>query len=67
MIARNEDRMEPLVEQAIARARAAHAGQFDKGERPYIDHPLRVMERVRPHGRDAMIAAVLHDVVEDGA
>ena len=58
--------MSDLLEKAIAFARSIHAGQLDKGGGVYIDHPLRVMEAVRPHGRDAMIAAVLHDTLEDG-
>ena len=31
----------------------------------YLDHPLRVAESVRGEGRDAVIAAMLHDVIED--
>jgi (p)ppGpp synthase/HD superfamily hydrolase len=51
------------LERAIEIAAAAHAGQVDKAEQPYILHPLRVMLRVTTeHER---IAAVLHDVVED--
>jgi (p)ppGpp synthase/HD superfamily hydrolase len=51
------------IEQAIAIAVKAHAGQTDKAGQPYILHPLRVMLRVQtPEER---IAAVLHDVVED--
>jgi (p)ppGpp synthase/HD superfamily hydrolase len=50
---------------AIEIATTAHAGQLDKSGHPYIDHPLRVMEALEPHGEAAMIAGVLHDVVED--
>lgn len=51
------------LERAIEIAAAAHAGQVDKADQPYILHPLRVMLRVgSPHER---MAAVLHDVVED--
>jgi (p)ppGpp synthase/HD superfamily hydrolase len=53
----------PTLEAAIAIAAQAHAGQVDKGDVPYILHPLRVMLRV--DGLEAQIAAVLHDVVED--
>lgn len=31
------------LEKAIGIASNAHAGQFDKGEKPYILHPIRVM------------------------
>lgn len=48
---------------AIKLACDAHSGQFDKGGQPYILHPLRVMMMLS--GEKRMIAAVLHDVVED--
>ncbi len=50
---------------AIEIAVSAHAGQMDKGGKPYILHPLWVMNRVRHLGVEYMIAAILHDVVED--
>lgn len=52
-----------LVERAIEIAVAAHKGQRDKVDAPYILHPLRLMTRMKTE--DEMIAAVLHDVVED--
>jgi (p)ppGpp synthase/HD superfamily hydrolase len=59
--------IEPLasftLDDAIAVARTAHAGQTDKAGRPYIEHPLRVMRRV--DGEHEQMAAVLHDVLED--
>jgi (p)ppGpp synthase/HD superfamily hydrolase len=54
-----------MLGKAIEIAAAAHAGQVDKGGRPYILHPLWVMDKVRHLGDDYMIVAVLHDVVED--
>jgi len=50
---------------AIEIAVSAHAGQTDKGGRPYILHPLWVMNQVRHLGDDYMIVAILHDVIED--
>jgi (p)ppGpp synthase/HD superfamily hydrolase len=50
---------------AIQIAATAHLNQTDKGGKPYILHPLWVMDRVRHLGEDYMIVAVLHDVVED--
>ena len=50
---------------AISIAAAAHADQVDKAGRPYILHAIRVMERLAPHGLEAQIVGVLHDVVED--
>ena len=41
----------------------AHAGQTDKAGEPYILHPLRLM--LRFDTSEEMIAAVLHDVIED--
>jgi hypothetical protein len=50
---------------AICLAIRCHASQVDKAGQPYILHPLRVMNAVREEGEQAMIAAVLHDAVED--
>ena len=54
-----------LLDRAIQIAVEAHKGVLDKGGKPYILHPLWVMDRVRHLGQDAMIVGVLHDVVED--
>ena len=51
------------LERAILIAAQAHLGQRDKAGAPYILHPLRMMMRMESEA--AMIAAVLHDVVED--
>ncbi len=51
------------LEDAIALAAAAHRRQTDKAGEPYILHPLRVMFKLK--GKQAMMAGVLHDVVED--
>lgn len=53
------------LESVIALAANAHRGQKDLGGAPYILHPLRVMLQVKPHSEMLMMAAVLHDVVED--
>ena len=52
------------LEKAIEIALRAHAGQKDKAGAPYILHPLRMM--LRMSSPTEMMAAVLHDVVEDG-
>ena len=54
-----------LIEKAIAIAVEAHKGQKDKAGDPYILHPLRVMFQMET--KEEMIAAVLHDVLEDTA
>ena len=51
------------LDEALALAVRAHAGQQDKVGRPYILHPLRVMLRLETER--AMPVAALHDVVED--
>jgi len=51
------------LDQAIAVAIKAHAGQVDKAGQPYILHPLRLMFRFQSEAE--MIVAVMHDVVED--
>ena len=52
------------IETAIAVALGAHRGQKDKAGAPYILHPLRLMLQMETE--DEMLAAVLHDVIEDG-
>ncbi len=51
------------IEDAISIAAQAHKGQTDKAGAPYILHPLRLMLKFRDE--PSMMAAVLHDVVED--
>jgi len=56
--------MAGTLERAIAIAAQAHEGQLDKAGAPYILHPLRTMLSLS--SPEARMAAVLHDVVEDG-
>lgn len=51
----------------ISLATERHAGQFDKGGRPYILHPLTVMHRLRTDDEELQCIAVGHDLVEDTA
>jgi guanosine-3',5'-bis(diphosphate) 3'-pyrophosphohydrolase len=66
------------LENALLLATKAHYGQLDKAGQPYILHPIAVMEMIRkefaehpkkiPAGvtlDDLLIAALLHDTVED--
>lgn len=54
------------VEDARAMARAAHAGQKDKQGRDYYEHHIvPIAESVVALGEEAVIAALLHDIVED--
>lgn len=58
-----------MIEQAIEFATIRHAGQTRKGSGlPYIVHPLEVMLILIRHGVTSeviLVAAILHDVVED--
>jgi (p)ppGpp synthase/HD superfamily hydrolase len=55
--------LQALLERAIAITEQQHAGQVDKAGRPYIEHPLRVMNAMSSDAE--RIVAVLHDVIED--
>lgn len=61
--------MSERFEKAVEFATRAHEGQTRKyTDEPYITHPLAVAEIVRKvpsHTEDMLIAAVLHDTVED--
>lgn len=48
---------------AISIAAKAHLGQIDKGGKPYILHPIRLMDRFQDP--ELKQIAVLHDVCED--
>ena len=51
------------LERALVIAAEAHQGALDKGGKPYILHPLRLMHKMATF--DEQIVAILHDVVED--
>jgi (p)ppGpp synthase/HD superfamily hydrolase len=58
------------IREAIEYARSAHEGQTRKDGSPYIVHPLRVAAIIgslefTAYKTEAVMAAVLHDVVED--
>jgi (p)ppGpp synthase/HD superfamily hydrolase len=57
--------MTRTVKDADTLALAAHLGQVDKAGNDYIDHPRAVAALVAEHGDLAVMAALLHDVVED--
>ena len=52
-----------VLEKSIHIALEAHRGQIDRAGKPYILHPLRVMNNC--DDEIEMISAVLHDVIED--
>ena len=54
-----------MLSKALLIATNAHAGQFDRGWRPYILHPLAVMSILRSEDDELNTIAILHDVIED--
>jgi guanosine-3',5'-bis(diphosphate) 3'-pyrophosphohydrolase len=56
-----------LIEDAVKFAQNAHGEQLRASGQPYIIHPVAVAETVAKWGLDyeSVIAAILHDVVED--
>lgn len=55
------------IRDAFSFGAAAHEGQVRKDGSPYITHPLAVAEIIADMGldMDSVIAAILHDVIED--
>jgi (p)ppGpp synthase/HD superfamily hydrolase len=54
-----------MLSKMISLATERHAGQYDKGGRPYILHPLTVMHRLRTDDEELQCIAVGHDLIED--
>jgi len=54
-----------MLGKAIVIAANAHAGQYDKGGKPYILHCLAVLNLVESDDEEIRCIAVLHDVIED--
>lgn len=54
-----------MLGKAISIAADGHLGVEDKGGKPYILHPIRLMMRLRTDDQELMSIAILHDVVED--
>jgi (p)ppGpp synthase/HD superfamily hydrolase len=57
--------MSQLVATAYRLARHYHFGQTDKLGAPYLDHVVRVAEKVAHLGSAHAAVALLHDVLED--
>jgi len=55
--------MDKILAKAIEIAVNAHTGQTDRAGKPYITHPLRVMNSVNTI--EEKVVAILHDVIED--
>jgi (p)ppGpp synthase/HD superfamily hydrolase len=54
-----------MLDKMLVLCTNAHHGQFDKGGRPYILHPLRVMSFLKTDDEELQCIALGHDVIED--
>lgn len=54
-----------MLDRMLVIATNAHHGQFDRGGRPYILHPLRVMSFLKTDDEELQCIALGHDVIED--
>ena len=54
-----------MLDAMLVIATNAHHGQFDKGGRPYILHPLRVMSFLKEDDEELQCIALGHDIIED--
>ncbi len=55
----------PTIEDAILLATRLHAGQTDKAGKPYILHPLRVMQSPQITTEAEQLIGLFHDLLED--
>lgn len=54
-----------MLNKMLVLAANAHAGQFDKGGKPYILHPLKVMHYLKSEDEELQCIALGHDIIED--
>ena len=54
-----------MLNSMLVLATNAHANQYDRGGRPYILHPLKVMHYLKSDDEELQCIALGHDVVED--
>lgn len=54
-----------LLNKMLVLVTNAHAGQYDKGGKPYILHPLKVMHYLKIEDEELQCIALGHDVIED--
>ena len=53
------------LSQMLVLATQRHDGQTDKGGKPYILHPLKVMHYLRSEDEELQCIALGHDLIED--
>ena len=54
-----------ILSTMLVLATQKHFGQYDKGGKPYILHPLRVMYQLKTDDEELNCIALGHDLVED--
>lgn len=54
-----------MLSNMLVMATNAHAGQFDRGGKPYILHVLKVMHYLKTDDEELQCIAVGHDIIED--
>lgn len=54
-----------MLGKMLVLATTGHAGQFDKGGKPYILHPLAVMNILNTDDEELQCIALGHDLIED--
>lgn len=54
-----------MLGKMLVLATTGHAGQFDKGGKPYILHPLAVMNILGSDDEELQCIALGHDLIED--
>lgn len=54
-----------MLSKMLVLATEKHFGQYDKGGKPYILHPLRVMYQLKTDDEELNCIALGHDLVED--
>ena len=54
-----------LLGKMLVLATNAHSGQFDRGGKPYILHPIKVMHYLRSEDEVLQCIALGHDLIED--
>ena len=54
-----------LLDKMLVLATNAHAGQYDKGGKPFILHPLKVLHYLKTEDEELQCVALGHDIIED--
>ncbi len=54
-----------MLGKMLVLATTAHAGQYDKAGKPYILHPLAVMNILASEDEELQCIALGHDIIED--